>query len=139
MTEFFLRLGVSYILVVNLFLIFMVVTAFIPEDFGKACNEKIVTWQWLAITTMDTVQTICLAATGILMYRRDKNIRESGELLTSLNRDMNTRFLRQVKFLLVFYIGAAFMDWVAYYGARRMFDSEDLGCVKNQAMVVYTN
>ena len=88
---------------------------------------------------MDTVQTICLAATGILMYRRDRNLRESGELLTNLNRDMNTRFLRQVKYLLVFYIGAAFMDWVAYYGARRMFDSGDLGCIKNQAMVVYTN
>ena len=44
MMIFTYRLGLTYILVVNLFLIFMVVTAFIPEDFGKACSEKIVTW-----------------------------------------------------------------------------------------------
>ena len=60
-------------------------------------------------------------------------------MLTTLNQDMNTRFLRQVKFLILFYILAGFMDWFAYYGARKMFESGDLGCIKDAAMVVYSN
>ena len=31
------------------------------------------------------------------------------------------------------------MDWFAYYGARKMFESGDLGCIKDAAMVVYSN
>ena len=73
------------------------------------------------------------------MYRRDRKARESGELLTTLNHDMNKRFLRQVKYLIIFYIVAALMDWVAYYGARKMFASGDLRCVKDAAMIVKSN
>ena len=38
------RLGIAYIVVVNLFLIFIMITAFIPSDLGVACSERIVTW-----------------------------------------------------------------------------------------------
>ena len=49
------RLGMAYITAVNVFLIFLVVTAFVPSDLGVGCSEKVVTWQWLVITLMDTL------------------------------------------------------------------------------------
>jgi len=50
-------------------LAFFVITAFIPSSIGVSCDEKFVSWQWLTITLLDTVQTIVLTTTGCLMFK----------------------------------------------------------------------
>ena len=51
---------------------------------------------------------------------------------------MNDRFMHQVKYLIVFYIFAAFMDWAAYAGGKRNFQVGHLGCTDADFMVVET-
>ena len=52
---------------------------------------------------------------------------------------MNARFMHQVKFLIVFYIFASFMDWAAYAGGKAMFHSGDITCTEKDFLVIETN
>ena len=55
---------------INGFLTIVLITAFIPGEIGAECDDQVVTWQWLGITITDTLQTICLATTGIMMFKQ---------------------------------------------------------------------
>ena len=105
------RVCIAYLTTVNLLLAFFVITAFIPRGIGVECDDAVVSWQWLAITLLDTAQTLALTTAGCMMFKSINNNRQSDSLLNELKEDMNDRFTHQVKYLIVFYIFAAFMDW----------------------------
>ena len=65
------RLFIIYLVSVNSFLIFILITAFIPAEVGVECSDKVASWQWLVITSLDTLQTAVLATTGIMMFKHD--------------------------------------------------------------------
>src|SRR6056300_637363 len=92
------------------FIVFMSFTAFFKAPLGATCTyNPSESWHWIALSLVDTVQTVLLVIMAVLLSRKlgkNSTRRRSGsldrnEMLT--NTDEVDRFIKQVILLTVFY------------------------------------
>ena len=62
---------VGYIGIVSIFLIYIIISGFIPEaKSGASCNED--SWHYFSLTILDSCQTVLLLIMTTIIYCRSK-------------------------------------------------------------------
>lgn len=114
---------------VSTILLVLSVTAFCPYPVGASCDHPDVSWHWLTIVWIDTIQSVLMIICAVSMYiiRKTReqmearfsadttqdSVRRSVNQMLSVS-DQDVRFRAQIKIMTAFYALCTLSDWLTY-------------------------